>query len=180
MLYNYEEVIKIYKSDYNLKKAIKNNEIYKIENGIYSKNPTVNYLNIVEKKYPYGVISGLSAYYYYSFTDVIPEKITLCTNRNATIINNDEIKQIRMKDELYKLGITSYEYEGVKIKIYNKERLLIDLARNKSNMGYDLYKEIVANYRKILDQIDMSLIEEYLNYFSDGDRLYQILMNEVF
>ena len=47
-------------------------------------------------------------------------------------------------------------------------------------MGYDLYKEIVLNYRKIVDELDMSLIEEYLKYFNDGNRLYEILMSEVF
>ncbi len=180
MLYNYNEVIKKFKSDYNLKKALKNKSIYKIESGIYSEQPNIHYLSIIEKKYPYAVVSGLSAYYYYGFTDVIPEKITLCTSRNSTNINNNEIKQIRMKDELYILGITSYEYEGVTIKIYNKERLLIDLVRYKNKIGYDLYKEIITNYRKIIDELDMSLIEEYLNVFKEGEKFYKILMDEVF
>ena len=47
-------------------------------------------------------------------------------------------------------------------------------------MGYDLYKEIVLNYRKIVDELDMSLIQEYLNYFNNSNRLYQILMDEIF
>ena len=85
-----------------------------------------------------------------------------------------------MLDSLYVLGITKYEYEGTILNIYNKERLLIDLARNKNSMGYDSYKEIVLNYRKIVDELDMSLIEEYLKYFNDSNRLYEILMNEVF
>ena len=85
-----------------------------------------------------------------------------------------------MKDELYILGITSYKYEGVTIKIYNKERLLIDLVRYKNKIGYDLYKEIITNYRKIIDELDMSLIEEYLNVFKEGEKFYKILMDEVF
>lgn len=180
MIYNYKEIIEKYKSDYNLKKALDSKEIYKIEEGLYSDYPCISFLGKIVKKYPYGVISGLSAYYFYGFTDVIPEKIIMCTNRNATNINNDDIKQIRMKDELYKLGITKKEYEGTTINIYNKERLLIDLARNKNNIGYDLYKEIVLKYRKIIDDLDMNLIEEYLNYFNNSNRIYKILMDEVF
>lgn len=180
MIYNYNEAIKKWKTDYNLKKAIENNNIYKIKKGLYSDSPNFHYLSIITKKYPYGIVSGLSAYYYYGLTDIIPSKITLCTTRNSTNINNSEIYQIRMKDELYRLGITKYKYEGILINIYNKERLLIDLVRNKNNIGYDLYKEIVINYRKIINELDMSLIEEYLNEFKDGDRLYKILINEVF
>lgn len=180
MIYNYKEILDKYKTDYNIKKAIEKKEIYKIDNGIYSEHSNINYLEKITKKYPYGVICGLSAYYFYGFTDVIPEVIELSTVQNTTRINNPEIKQIRMKDELYKLGITKYEYEGVLINIYNKERLLIDLARNKNQIGYDLYKEIVSNYRKIVDNLNMNLIDEYLTFFSDNERIYQTLMNEVF
>lgn len=89
----------------------------------------------------------------------------MSTNRNATTIVSDKIQQIRMKDELYNLGKTQIQYEGIKINIYDKERLLIDLARNKNQMGYDLYKEIVSNYRKQVNLLDTQKIEEYLQYF---------------
>ena len=180
MIYNYSEVLEKYGTDYSLRKVMENEEIYKVSKGLYSDIPNVNYLSIITKKYPYGVICGLSAYYYYGFTEVIPNYIYVCTLPNATRIKNNEIKQVRMIEKLYNLGITSYVYDGVEIKIYNKERLLIDLVRNKNSMGYDLYKEIIVNYRKILDTIDMSLIEEYLGKFDDGDRLYKILLTEVF
>lgn len=180
MIYNYKEILEKYKSDYNLKKALDNKEIYKIEDGLYSDYPNISYFKKITKKYPYAIISGLSAYYFYGLTDVIPDKIEVCTKQNSTKIRDDEVKQIRMLDSLYVLGITKYEYEGTILNIYNKERLLIDLARNKNSMGYDLYKEIVLNYRKIVDELDMSLIEKYLKHFNDGNRLYEILMNEVF
>ena len=69
----------------------------------------------------------------------------LATNRNATTIHSDKIQQIRMKDELYNLGKTQIGYEGITINIYDKERMLIDLARNKNQIGYDLYKEIILS-----------------------------------
>ena len=180
MLYNYEEFLNIFKTDYKLKKAINNKMFFKLKDGIYSDKPSANFLSILKKEYPYCVISGHSAYYFYGFTDVIPQKITVCTPRNATNIKNSEIKQIRMKDELYELGITSYEHEGIDITIYDKERLLIDLARNKNKMGYDLYKEIIINYRRIAESLDMYKIEKYLEHFKDSDRIYKILMSEVF
>ena len=49
----------------------------------------------------------------------------LATNRNATTITAKDIKQIRMTDELYNLGKTKIEYEGITINIYDKERMLI-------------------------------------------------------
>ena len=180
MLYNYSELLTKYQSAYQIQKAVDNKEIYKIEKGIYSDVPSVHYLAIVNKKYPYAVITSLSAYYYHNLTDVIPNKMYLATDRNNRMIYSNKIKQIRVKDELYNLGKTQIEYEGIKINIYDKERMLIDLARNKNQIGYDLYKEIISNYRKQVNSLDTQKIEEYLQYFVNGDKIFEIIQDEVF
>ena len=180
MLYNHNELKEKYKSTYQIRKALKNKEIFKIEKGIYSDVSSVHYLAIIMKKYPYGVFTSYSAYYYHNLTDVIPNKIYLSTNRNSTKITSTKIQQIRMKDDLYNLGRTEIDYEGIKINIYDKERMLIDLARNKNQIGYDLYKEIISNYRKIVDLLDTQKIEEYLQYFVNGNKLSEIIQDEVF
>ena len=121
MLYNYSELLTKYQSAYQIQKAVDNKEIYKIEKGIYSDVPSVHYLAIVNKKYPYAVITSLSAYYYHNLTDVIPNKMYLATDRNNRMIYSNKIKQIRVKEELYNLGKTQIEYEGIKINIYIKK-----------------------------------------------------------
>lgn len=52
MIYNYKEIIEIYGNDYNLKKALSSNKIYKLDKGIYSKKKIVSPLVIYSKKYP--------------------------------------------------------------------------------------------------------------------------------
>lgn len=180
MLYNHSEIKNKYKSTYQIRKALENKEIFKIEKGIYSDVPSVHYLSIINKKYPYAVITSFSAYYYHNLTDVIPDKIYLSTNRSNRMISSNKIKQIRMKDELYNLGRTQIEYEGITINIYNKERMLIELAKNKNQIGYDLYKEIISNYRKQVNLLDTQKIEEYLQYFVNGDKIFEIIQDEVF
>lgn len=180
MVFTYNELLLKYKSAYQIEKAVKHGEIFKIEKGIYSDVANVHYLSVLMKKYPYGIFTSYSAYYYHNLTDVIPNKMYLATNRNATTINSDKIQQIRMKDELYNLGKTQIEYEGIKINIYDKERILIDLARNKNQIGYDLYKEIVSNYRKQVNLLDTQKLEEYLQYFINGDKIFEIIQDEVF
>ena len=180
MLYNHNELKDKYKSTYQIRKALKNKEIFKIEKGIYSNVSNVHYLEVIMKKYSYAIFTSYSAYYYHNLTDVIPNKMYLATNRNATTIHSDKIQQIRMKDELYNLGKTQINYEGIKINIYDKERMLIELARNKNKVGYDLYKEIISNYRKLATSLDTQKIEEYLQYFVNGDKIFEIIQDEVF
>ena len=180
MLYTYKELLLNYKNAYQIEKAINDKKIYKIEKGIYSDKPNVHFLDIIMKKYPYAIITSFSAYYYHNLTDVIPNKVYLATTRKNRMIYSKKIKQIRMKDELYNLGKTQIDYEGTKINIYDKERMLIDLARNKNKIGYDLYKEIISNYRKLANSLDTQKIEEYLQYFVNGDKIFEIIQDEVF
>ena len=46
MLYNHNEVKKIYKSDYQIKKAIKDGLLYKLDIGVYSDKNIINPLII--------------------------------------------------------------------------------------------------------------------------------------
>ena len=103
MIFTYNELLLRYKSAYQIERAVKNEKIFKIEKGIYSDTPNVHYLEVTTKKYPYGIFTSYSAYYYHDLTDVIPSKMYLATNRNATTISSENIQQIRTKDELYNL-----------------------------------------------------------------------------
>ena len=96
------------------------------------------------------------------------------------MIYSNKIKQIRMKNELYNLGKTQIDYEGIIINIYDKERMLIDLARNKNKIAYDVYKEIISNYRKLINSLNTQKIEEYIQYFVNGDKIFEIIQDEVF
>lgn len=180
MVYNYKEIIGIYKNDYNLKKALNENEIYKLDKGIYSEKKIVNPLIIYSKKYSNAVITMDSAFYYYNLTDVIPNKVYLVTDRNSDKINNKKIIQTFMSKDILYQGSTDIELNDGIIKIYNKERLLIELIRKKNQIPFDYYKEIISNYRKIVDELDMYKIEEYLALFKNDINLANILQMEVF
>lgn len=180
MIYNYKEIIEIYGNDYTLKKALIRNEIFKLEKGIYSNKKIVSPLVIYSKKYPNSVITMDSAYYYYNLTDVIPSKVYLATDRNTDKINNEKIIQTFMsKDILYQGRINLQTNDGI-INIYNRERLLIELIRKKKQIPFDYYKEIISNYRAIVDELDMYKIEEYLSLFKNDESLSNILQMEVF
>lgn len=36
------------------------------------------------------------------------------------------------------------------------------MIRNKRKNSFDLYKELIANYRKIVHELDMALVAEYV------------------
>lgn len=180
MLYFHKELKERLKSDYQIQKAVSEKKYYKISNGLYSDKEHVNPLEIIVKKYPNAIFTGESAYYYYDLTDVIPDYFFLATSRTDTRINDKNIKQVYIPKELLEYGKTQIEIENVKINIYDKERILIDLIRNKNTIPFDYYKEIINNYRKIADELDIYKIQEYISHYKNEKTLYDTLQREVF
>ena len=137
MIYNHKEIKEKYKTDYQIRKAIENKKIYKIEKNIYSDTKNINYLEMISKKYKNAIFTMDSAFYFHNLTDVIPNKIILATKRNALRIKNDKITQIFTSEKLFEIGKTQMIVEGATINIYDKERMLIELIRNKNKMAFD-------------------------------------------
>lgn len=180
MLYFHKELIKKLKSDYQIQKAVSNKKYYKIEKGLYSDKEFVNPLEIILKKYPNAIFTSDSAYYYYDLTDVIPDYFYLATKRTDSRINDKNVKQIFIPNELFDFGKTQIEMENIIINIYNEERMLVELIRKKNIMPFDYYKELITNYRKKSDKLDIYKIQEYISYYKNESTLIDTLMREVF
>lgn len=180
MIYSYQEVLKKYGTRNNVDNAINNGEIYKLKNNVYSDKQYINPIVVVSKKYPSGIITMDSAFYYYNLTDVIPQKVYLATNRNSNKINDEEIVQIYMSKEILDKGKVEVDINGNKVNMYDRERLLIELVRKRASIPFDYYKEIIENYRQISHELDMYKIEEYVSLFKNDVNLFDILQREVF
>jgi len=179
MIKKYSDYIREYGSQYKFDKAVSLGEIYKIEEGIYSDFKNVPEIGIVTTKYPNAIIAGESAFYYHGLTDVIPNKYHFATKEKASRINDDRIFQIYEKDNIYNLGVEIVEVDGIKVKMYDKERMLVELLRNKNNMPYDLYKEILLKYREIISTLEIWRIQEYAEIFPKSKMIKKAFDEEV-
>ncbi|MBN2260764.1 MAG: hypothetical protein JW702_09480 [Clostridiales bacterium] len=180
MLRSYNECIEKYNNDYGIKKAISDGKLFKIEKGIYSEDKFVPELQIIKHKYRNAIITLNSAFYYHSLTDAIPEFYYLATDRAGSKIRDKRVKQIFEMKKLLKIGMVEIERQGILINIYDKERMLIELIRNKHKLPYDYYKEIIGNYRNIVFELDIERIQEYAMMFPKSGLITETLFMEVF
>ena len=180
MLLTYSECIQEYGSKYNLNKKIKNEELYQLEKGIYSDKKYVPEIQIISKKYPEAIFTLNSAFYYHQLTDTIPDKYYLATSRGASKIVDSRVVQIFDNSNGLKLGVEHIEYNGTSIYMYNKERMLIELLRNKNKLPFDYYKEILNNYRNIIDSLDIQLIQDLAIESPKSRMIMEALQLEVF
>ena len=171
---------KKYNSTYKLNKALENKEIFKVQFGLYSDKEYVGTLEIISKKYPDAILTNDSAFYYLDLTDVIPDVYYIATSRNHTRIHDKNIIQVFIPKEVLELGKKRTKIENANVYIYDKERMLIELVKKKKKIPFDYYKEIVANYRKIADELDMYKIEQYIALYKNECNLGNVLLREVF
>lgn len=120
-----------------------------------------------------------SAFYYHSLTDVIPEKYFLATAKDAHKIGGKRIKQIFHREGQFPIGITTMEYRNFAIRIYDKERMLIELIRNKRALPFDYYKEVVEGYRRIVQTLDLEKMQEYILAFPNQRHIMEAVELEV-
>ena len=179
MLLSYKEAVNRSGSEYKLAKAVKEQVLYKQEDGIYSTDKYESELGIIMKKYPKTVLTGEYAFYTHGLTNVIPEKYELATMNKAAKIRDIGIKQIYIRDDLFVLGVVEKVIDGAKVRIYDKERMLIELLRNKNSLPYDLYKEIIMNYREIIGDLEIWRIQEYASIFPKSKMISKALDEEI-
>lgn len=180
MLYSYKQCIEKYGTDYKIKKEIEAGNLFIKEKGVYSVKKYVPEIEIISMKYPNAIFTLNSAFYYHGLTDVIPDYYYLATTRGTSQIKDSRIKQIFENSDGIELGKILYEYNGTMINVYNRERMLIELIRYKNKLPFDYYKEIIINYRKIIDEMDIESISEYAYYLPKMKMVMETLQREVF
>ena len=174
MIYKYSELLKkgIYNNDEKNKKAIADEKLFKTDFGLYSDKK-------INSKYENYIFNSDSAFFYHGLTDNIPSKYYIASKRGSQKIKNEDIVQTFMDDKYFEIGDTFIFYNNVKLRIYDKERMLIELVRNKNSISYDMYKEIVNNYRNIIDSLNLLKLQDYLSKFNDGEKYLKIIQEEV-
>lgn len=174
-----QECLSRFGSDYFIEQQISTGNLFRLESGVFAEQKHVPESAIISHRYPHGIITLLSAFYHYGLTDVIPDACDLATGRNAAKIRDARIKQYFVPDNiLYQGAIVDYEHD-YPIRIYSRERLLVELLRYKSKLPFDLYKEVLLNFRKIIPQLNIQDIQDFAMVVPKRKMVIEALQTEV-
>lgn len=180
MFFSYKECIEKYQSDYFLEIALKSGVLNKIEKGIYSDTASWTELDLIAYKYSNAIFTLNSAFYYQNLTSKLPDRYYLGTDRDATKIKDQKVKQVFYPEESLMLGVEEKVVDGTTIKLYSKERLLIELIRHKNKCPFEYYKEIISSYRKIVDELNIKWLEENVCKFPGSGKIMNAIRLEVY
>lgn len=174
------ECLKEYGSDYFINQMIAEGKLFRVDKGIFSETEHVPELALLSYKYPKAVITMETAFYLYGLTDEVPDVCTMATKRESAPIADSRVKQVFMPKELLGLGVTTMDYKGYDIQIFDRERMLIELVRYKSKLPFNYYKEILRNYRRILPQLNAEKIRNYAESVPKSDKVIRTIQTEVY
>lgn len=180
MLKTRKECLEQYGSDYYIRQSISSGKLHRIEKGIFAEEAHVPELALISWKYPHAVVTMISAFYHYGLTDMIPDLYDLATDRDASKIPDPRVHQYFMPKDSFMIGVTHANDLGYTFQIYDRERMLIELIRYKKKLPFDLYKEILLNYRKIIPQLNIQKIQDYAMIAPKSNMILNTLQLEVF
>ena len=179
MLMTTSECMAKFGSFYRIAQAVREGKLCKMARGLYADSKRHRDVEMLLKKYPSAVVTMLSAYYYYGLTDTVPDKIHLAVERDGTKIRGENAVEYFVPRGTGKIGVVNAKLNGMALRIFDKERLLIETIRMRTKMPLDLYHEVIGNYRKEAATLYPAKMEDYLESFPRRKVIFDAIKREV-
>lgn len=173
MILSTKELLDRGETEYSIRILLKEGSLFQIERGFYSTDPNdaLNDEVYISKKYPFTIITGLSAFFIYGLTDYIPDCFYLATEQHSFPIRRYDVKQSYQDESFFEVGVIYKQLDNGVIRTYDLERLLIELFRLKEKYPREVYYDVLSSFRKRKDQIDFYKVNQYLKSFSNGQSI---------
>ncbi|SKB39583.1 Transcriptional regulator, AbiEi antitoxin, Type IV TA system [Acetoanaerobium noterae] len=133
-----------------LSKYVKKGYIERVTQGVYlSKDAFEDAMYVLQARSKKAIFSHETALYLHDLTDRDPLQytVTLPSGYNASNFKNDGIYVYFIKNDLLNLGV---EYGktpfGRNIRVYNKERTICDIVRNRNVIDSAIINEGIRRY----------------------------------
>ena len=164
-----------------LTKLIKDNKIERISRGIYiKKNTIVDDFVILQSKSKNAIYSNMTALYLYGLSNRIPIKydITINTGYNGSLQNNNKVNLYYTKKELLYLGVIDYKLNsGNIIKVYDLDKTICDIIKNKKRIDIELYNKAIREYFYSKNKNTLKLYEyaKKMNIYNKVRNTFEVL-----
>ena len=180
MLLTYREANAQSGGQYGLRQAVKSGEIRHLGRNLYATEASDSILGSLAKLYPDTVVTGPTALYLHNLIDLPPEHVDVATKRGGTKITNPAIRPSYIPEDWLQVGATTIVHDGIEVRVFDLERMLLELMRSRNKLPYDIYREAVNSYRRLADRLDMYKLEEYAKRIPRGGSYLNRVLEEVF
>lgn len=143
---------------------IKENKMEQISHGVYvAKDTWIDAMYLLHLRCKQAVFSHETALFFHNLTDREPTKyeITVKTGYNPSKLKEDGITVYTVKKELHGEGVVMMQTTfGHLVPVYNMERTICDIIRNRNNTEAQTFQTALKQYAKRKDK-NLRLLMQY-------------------
>lgn len=135
-----------------LQELIEEGSVEKIKYGYYQwqDEKAFTEASVIASLFPEAVICDTSAMMYYGYTDRVSGiwhvAVDSKSARNKYKVDFPEIKPHFIVPDRLGIGISEGEIDGIKVKIYDRERVICDCLRHVNTMDGESFNIVVQRY----------------------------------
>ena len=157
---------------------VNNGELRRISRGVYAAaNALVDEMVTLQARFKSAIFSHGTALYLLDLTDRTPltYAVTVPSGYNASVLKESGARVFFVKRELGELGaITLPSPHGNNVQIYNLERTICDILRNRNKLDIQIVNEALKRYATRKDR-DIHQLYQYASQF----RIEKIVRNNI-
>jgi predicted transcriptional regulator of viral defense system len=147
---------------YQLNQLIQTGEVLKVKQGIYKWNDS-NRSELAEVAHivPEGIFCLYTACQYYELSTFVASAYHLAIPKKSKVVlpGYPPIKLYYWGTASYQTGQTEIKQDGVSILMYDLEKTVCDVIRQRNKVGLDIVKEVVVTYLQRTDRNLAKLVE---------------------
>ncbi len=133
-----------------LSRLIDEHVIERVSRGIYIKtNDIPDDMVVLQNKSKNAIYSHMTTLYLYGLSNRIPIKYDITVNQgyNGTLQRDNNVNLFYIKRDLLNLGLTTYMLDsGYEIKVYDLERTICDIIKNKNRLDQEVVNKAIREY----------------------------------
>jgi predicted transcriptional regulator of viral defense system len=99
---------------------------------------------------PQGIICVESALFHYGYSDFAPRKWTIAIprsfSRTIKAMQEVPVKAYYVQDDFYHYGVTVADFNGVMLKVYDRERTICDCFKYRSKLDNEIFNKAINAY----------------------------------
>lgn len=157
---------------------VKENDLEQISHGVYATKDTwMDAMYLVHLRCKQAIFSHETALFLHELADREPMEyeITVKTGYNPSRLKEDGIKVYSVKKELHGEGIIMMQTSfGHLVPVYNMERTICDIIRNRNRTEMQTFQNALKQYVKRKDK-NLRLLMQYASVFHVDKILRQYL-----
>lgn len=162
-----------------------NGFLHRVRHGYYelAEENAVSEEQLLATLIPKGIVCVESALFHYGYSDFAPRKWSIAVPRSMSRakLNVDALalKPYYVQPELYDLGKTTGDFEGVILPVYDRERTICDCFKYRSKLDNEIFNKALNAYAGDMHKNlnNLSAYAKKLRVYKKVTELMEVLLN---